>query len=181
MVLSMNRLNKAPERLVEPEYNLAVPSIHLSTNGCKTLQNSQDVAGLQRLYNGKVGTGLLYLCTWGFFGVGQFVDLFMIPSMVEEHNLKLRARHGLSRNGVPLSKPTITATATHPAYDKLMVKILQAARDKGGKICVTEAVLDTGASFVEVEAVLKQMVKSGYARVDNHPRTGVVIYRFLEL
>lgn len=139
------------------------------------------LAGLQRLYNGKVGTGLLWLCTWGFFGVGQFVDLFMIPSMVEEHDLKLRARHGLSPNGVPLSRPAITATATHPAYDKLMVKLLKAARDKGGKISVTQGVLDTGASFAEVEAVLKQMVKSGYARFDNHPSTGAVIYHFLEL
>ena len=139
------------------------------------------LAGLQRLYNGKVGTGLLWLCTWGFFGVGQFVDLFMIPSMVEEHDLKLRARHGLSPNGVPLSGPAITKTATHPAYDKLMVKLLKAARDQGGKISVTQAVLDTGASFTEVEAVLKQMVKAGYARVDNHPRTGAVIYHFLEL
>jgi hypothetical protein len=140
------------------------------------------LAGLQRLYNGKVGTGLLWLCTWGFFGVGQFVDLFMIPSMVEEHDLKLRARHGLSPNGVPLSRPAaIALTATHPTYDKLMVKLLKAARDKGGKISVTQGVLDTGASFAEVEAVLKQMVKSGYASVDNHPRTGAVIYHFLEL
>lgn len=139
------------------------------------------LAGLQRLYNGKVGTGLLWLCTWGFFGVGQFVDLFMIPSMVEEHDLKLRARHGLSPNGVPLTRPAITATVTNPAYDKLMVKLLKAARDKGGKISVTQAVLDTGASFAEVEAVLKQMVKTGYVTVDNHPGTGAVIYHFLEL
>lgn len=139
------------------------------------------LAGLQRLYNGKVGTGLLWLCTWGFFGVGQFVDLFMIPSMVEEHDIKLRGRHGLSPNGVPLSGPKVTATATHPAYDKLMVKLLKAARDQGGTISVTQAVLATGASFAETEAVLKQMTKSGYARVDNHPQTGVVVYHFLEL
>ena len=139
------------------------------------------LGGLQRLYNGKVGTGLLWLFTWGFFGVGQFVDFFMIPTMVEEHDLELRARHGLSPNGVPLSRPTITATATHPDYDKLMVKLLKAARDQGGKISVTQGVLDTEASFAEVEAALKQIVKAGYARVDNHPITGAVIYHFLEL
>lgn len=139
------------------------------------------LGGFQRLYNGKIGTGLLWLCTFGLFGIGQFVDLFMIPSMVEEHDLKLRAKHGLSPHGVPLSRPTITATVSHPAYDKLMVKLLKAARDKGGKISVTQAVLDTGASFAEVEAVLKQMVKTGYVRVDNHPATGTVIYDFLEL
>lgn len=139
------------------------------------------LAGLQRLYNGKIGTGLLWLLTWGFFGVGQFVDLFMIPGMVEEHDIKLRARAGLSPNGVPLTQPTVTLTATNSTYDKLMVKLLKAARNRGGTISVTQAVMDTGASFSEVEVVLKQMDKSGYAKIDNHPKTGAVIYHFLEL
>lgn len=41
--------------------------------------------------------------------------------------------------------------------------------------------MDTGASFTEVEAILKQMAKSGYVMVGNHPKTGAVIYHFLEL
>lgn len=139
------------------------------------------LAGLQRLYNGKIGTGLLWLLTWGFFGVGQFVDLFMIPSMVEEHDIKLRAKAGLSPNGVPLTKPVIALTATNRAYDKLMKKLLKAAHNHGGAISVTQAVMDTGASFAEVEAVLKEMAKSGYVMVGNHPKTGAVIYHFLEL
>lgn len=138
------------------------------------------LAGLQRLYNGKIGTGLLYFLTWGFFGIGQFVDLFMIPTMVEEHDLKLKSKLGLSSNGVPLTSSTMTAV-NHPAYDKLMVNLLKAARDRGGKISVTQAVMDTGANFAEVEAVFKQMVKSGYAYMDNDPVTGAVVYRFLEL
>lgn len=105
----------------------------------------------------------------------------MIPSMVEEHDLKLKARHGLSPNGVPLSRAAVTVTAAHPAYDKLMVKVLKAARNQGGKITVTQAVVDTEATFTEVEAVLKHMVKGGYATVENHPHTGAVVYRFLEL
>lgn len=139
------------------------------------------LGGLQRLYNGKIGTGLLWFATWGFFGVGQFVDLFMIPSMVEEHDMKLKAKAGLSPNGVPLTRPAIALTANNPAYDKLMVKLLKAARDRGGKISTTQAVLDTEASFAEVEAIFKQMVKSGYVCIYNHPKTGAVIYHFLEL
>lgn len=139
------------------------------------------LGGLHRLYNGKIGTGLLWCLTLGLFGVGQFVDLFLIPGMVEERDLKVRSRLGLSPNGVPVNPAAIAATVIHPAYNKLKLKVLKAARDKGGKISVTQAVLDTGADFAEVETVLKQMVKSGYATVDNHPITGVVIYRFLEL
>ena len=43
-------------------------------------------AGIQRLYVGKVGSGLLYLFTFGVFGIGQLVDLFLISEMVDEYN-----------------------------------------------------------------------------------------------
>lgn len=36
--------------------------------------------GVHRFYLGKVGTGLLYLFTFGFFGIGSFVDIIRIAS-----------------------------------------------------------------------------------------------------
>ncbi len=38
------------------------------------------LAGLHRLYAGKIVSGLLYLFTWGFFGVGTLIDLIKILS-----------------------------------------------------------------------------------------------------
>lgn len=38
------------------------------------------VAGLHRIYVGKIGTGLLWLFTGGLFLVGTIVDLIMIAS-----------------------------------------------------------------------------------------------------
>lgn len=147
------------------------------------------VNGLHRLYNGKVGTGLLWLCTFGLFGVGQLVDLFLIPNMVDDYNTKLKAKLGISTNGVPLSQPVynefvavnIATTDVLPSREQLMVLLLKAAAARNGKLSVTQAVMDTGASFAEAEAILKEMLKSGYVGVDNHPDTGIVIYNFLEL
>ncbi|MBL4590825.1 MAG: NINE protein [Phycisphaerales bacterium] len=46
------------------------------------------LCGIHRFYNGKWVTGLLWLFTGGLFFIGQFVDLFLIPGMVERANYK---------------------------------------------------------------------------------------------
>ncbi|MGK7875992.1 MAG: NINE protein [Xenococcaceae cyanobacterium] len=153
-------------------------------------------AGLHRLYNKKFITGFLWLFTWGIFGLGQIVDLLLIPSMVEEHNLKVRRRLGFSPKGIPLGYDPLNPTLPDSPYgqtdsrfthtqslskEQLMVKLAEVAQKRGGKISVTQAVIDTGVSFEEVQAALNEMVKQGYVGVDNHPTTGVVIYDFLEL
>lgn len=38
-------------------------------------------AGVHRFYTGRWGTGLLWLFTWGLIGIGQVIDLFLIPAM----------------------------------------------------------------------------------------------------
>lgn len=140
------------------------------------------VAGLHRLYNRKIGTGLLWLFTWGLFGVGQFVDVFFVPGMAREHELKkLKAKYGDNVYDLLDNSVVATQTVQQPTREEKMVKLLKAAKSHAGQLSVTQAVMDTGLGFEEVEGLLKEMVKAGYTNVDNHPKTGVVVYRFDEL
>lgn len=44
--------------------------------------------GLHRFYLRQYVTGVIWFCTFGFFFIGQFVDLFLIPGRVETLNMR---------------------------------------------------------------------------------------------
>lgn len=55
------------------------------------------LCGIHRMYLGRWITGIIWLLTGGLLFIGQIVDLFLIPGMVEQEN---------SGRGVPTRHPT---------------------------------------------------------------------------
>ncbi len=132
-----------------------------------------NVHGLHRFYLGKPISGLLYLFTFGFGYIGTILDAIRMPALVAEENIKLQ-----------LTTPEPWMLGLLPpgsSTEDVRKQLLRAAAQSGGYLTVTQAVIATGKDFKEVEAILDDMMQSGYVDIGNHPKTGAVAYIFSEL
>ena len=141
--------------------------------------------GIHRFYMGRWFTGLLYLATFGFLGVGQLVDLIRLRGMVQDENDKRHLLSARERRYLVSGRRQIgdgfDRHTEKPTIESIRMKLLSAAAARGGKLSVTEGVMATGKSFAEVEAELDGMAKSGYVGIDLDEETGRVTYAFGEL
>ncbi len=138
-------------------------------------------AGLHRFYLGKYMTGLLWMLTWGLFGIGQIFDLVRMKKLVRDANI----REGYlphPRWAAELNRMAHPRAALPEAPEKpLKHQLLDAAMALKGELSVTEGVAATGASFEAVENTLNELLETGYVDIDNRPDSGVIVYRFTEL
>ncbi len=129
------------------------------------------LAGLHRFYLGKPVSGFFYLCTFGFLGIGQLVDLFLIPSMVQEKNLKDKLLYGSTDVAVPNQFPP-----SSPPVQRLDVQILTVCRDLKGAT-ISDCVIETGTDPTEVKAIIQKLCLEGLLLVDNRTTDGAVVYK----
>lgn len=123
--------------------------------------------GAHRFYLGKPLSGFFFFITYNFLGMGLLMDAFMLNDMVDAANARdqrlLRAHPHLALG------------------DSMVTVLLKAAERRGGQLTLTEAVMETGRPFKDVEQELLTLLQDGHCSVENHAETGVVIYRFPEL
>lgn len=146
--------------------------------------------GAQRLYTGHIASGLLYLFTWGLFGIGQVIDLALIPGMVDKRNIYLRglAVGNTSADVNPLitlnigeipNLKQIQANNSQVSVSKTPIqKLLKAAKENGGLLSLAQATMYTELEPQEVKKLLFEAEKNGLAEITNDPNTGAIRYRF---
>ncbi|MGL5081389.1 MAG: NINE protein [Microcoleaceae cyanobacterium] len=143
------------------------------------------VCGLHRFYSKKYISGIIWLVTGGFLGIGQFLDLFFIPGMVDKENLKYQLAqtqvgqsyltHELVLDQVEDLKqkipPNVQKSDTY--------KILKLAKDHPQGVSVAECVLATEKPIQEVKQLLSRLYKDGLLDMGNDQETGTILYHLV--
>lgn len=145
------------------------------------------VAGVHRFYLGKYGTGVLYLFTFGLFGIGSIIDLFRIPRMVEEENRKIQGQTGQqvaidpqpfhAQVQQPQQIPQESQASKKDPEKKLEDTILRLARKFQGNLTPLELAANSSLSLDEADKALENFVRKGYANMKVTDE-GTIIYEF---
>ena len=152
-------------------YNIGFAYFLWLISGCGCL-------GLHRFYLGKVGTGILWLCTGGLCGVGCIYDAVTLPRQVHEANIQARVRAELGyedAQGLPFYGPA-PAAAKAESPEKTVLRV---ARKNGGFVTPGEAALEGELSVDEARKLLEKLAASGSAEMRVRS-SGVVVYFFPE-
>ena len=137
-------------------------------------------AGIHRFYLGKPISGLIWLFTWGLFGIGQLLDLLLIPEMVESKNLRYTARLGLiyrarSRKAEYPRLPRAVRTTPPPSDTQLILKLLS----EQPEATLADCLLAVGKDTPKVKALLEQMEREELIEIGNRERDGAIVYRMI--
>lgn len=118
------------------------------------------VCGLHRFYNRKPLSGALWLFTFGFCFVGQLVDLWLMPELVEQANAVLLLGGG------------------PPSVERQLVQLARRSGEAGFTLndAMLEMDLPLGVGSREVREEIERLLHAQLLDVANDDR-GRVIYR----
>ena len=119
------------------------------------------------------------------------LECIRIPRWVRHHNAlvegtrrapdAVQALPAAPRHAAAAPEVELASAAATAAPPDLRTLLLRTAHQADGKLTVTQAVMETGKTFQEVEDCFRDMVQAGYVDVDNEPHSGVIVYVFPEL
>lgn len=140
------------------------------------------IIGGHRFYLGKIGTGILYLCTFGFAGIGWIIDLFTLGTQVDTYNALHQGVMGQQQSQqqnivVNVAAPQGTSTQSIQTQKSAEKQIIELPDDK--PLSIKQIMKMTSLEIDEIEATVKKLVDKGLATevVDEN---GKIKYDFAE-
>ncbi|MFN4864778.1 MAG: TM2 domain-containing protein [Cyanobium sp.] len=138
------------------------------------------VCGLQRFYLGQTWVGTIYLVSFGFCGVAQLIDLFLIPGLVEgSHQADRSGRQMAGRPLATLSEPGNANPINHTIGDSLPVLTLEQQilrRCEHEPASLAHFILATGEPSETIRRVVEEMAAQGLLR-QTISESGSVLYQ----
>jgi TM2 domain-containing membrane protein YozV/predicted transcriptional regulator len=149
--------------------------------------------GVHRFYLEKIGTGIIYLCTLGLFGIGLIYDLFTLGHQVDMYNIMYGNLGGGTQNQnvvvnvtAPTAVPQIVTdqTLAPQIASKAQIKIsaekeILALADKTPTLTLRQVMSGTNLDMEEAENAIKKLISNGIAKEEIDP-SGKSIYKFEE-
>jgi len=139
--------------------------------------------GFHRFYLGKIGTGLLWMCTGGLAMVGSIFDFFTLPSQVREANIRQAILDESIRRKVENKHwRNVDDGKMHIVNDKESVEhaILKLAKTNKGILTASELALSAHISIEEAKKDLDAMVSKGFAELRVR-QSGSLVYTIPDL
>ncbi len=122
------------------------------------------LCGIHRIYNRKPVSGILWLLTFGICGLGQLVDLLLIPGLVEAANRRL-----------PQGASVVPAAAP---LDRQLLRLARASGERGFTIndALLELDLPPHMDSTDLHQEIERLLRAHLLDVGNDER-GRIVYR----
>jgi len=153
------------------------------------------VFGFHRFYLGKIPTGLLWMFTGGFFGLGAIYDLITLPRQVRDANLRKALLDQIRRQyESPASMPNSVGQGNwryaNDAEFRVMGEktenkkaekerpeqvILKLARENHGILSISDVALGANIPMEEARNLLDSLVTKGFAELRVR-QSGTLVY-----
>lgn len=128
------------------------------------------LAGLHRFYLDKPLSGILYLCTWGFFGIGTIIDLIRMPKLVDECNVGLLLTHRIRGE-------LFAFNSRNSSRERA---VLKCAQDNNGVVTIPMVALSSDLSMAQAKVELDRLFRENFCTKDID-QNGNEIYEFTGL
>jgi hypothetical protein len=141
------------------------------------------ILGFHRFYLGKIGSGLLWMCTGGLAMFGSFYDFFTLPSQVREANIRQAILDSSVRNNLGNKNwRNVDDGKTNFVREKESVErvILRLAKGNKGILTASELALSANIPLEEAKKDLDAMVSKGYAELRVR-QSGSLVYAIPDL